>query len=62
MTDPAWVPEARDIPAELDKGFDRADYPPRPVHFDSIADKLDHATLEQLRELMHGGIGEPQPE
>jgi len=62
MTDPAWVPEARDIPAELGDKFEHETFPPKPVHFDSIADKIDHATLEQLRELMRGGIGEPQPE
>lgn len=55
----AWVPDTRVIPPELDDHFDHADYPPKRVHFDPIQDKIDHATLAQLRELARGGIGEP---
>jgi len=54
-----WVPEQRDVPDELTDEFEHETYPPKPVHFDPIADKIDHATLAQLRELMRGGIGEP---
>lgn len=59
MTDAAWVPEPRDVPAELTEEFEHETFPPKRVHFDSIADKIDHATLAQLREMMRGGIGEP---
>jgi len=59
MTNPAWVPEARDVPPELDDEYEHETYPPKPIHFDTIADKLDHATLAQLREIARGGIGEP---
>jgi len=54
-----WVPEARDVPPELTDKFEHETFPPKPIHFDSIADKIDHATLAQLREMARGGIGEP---
>jgi hypothetical protein len=59
MTNPAWVPDTRPIPPELADEYEHETYPPKPVHFDTIADKLDHATLAQLRAIMHGGIGQP---
>jgi len=57
MSDPAWVPEARDVPAELDDKFDPARY--EQVTWSTVQDKLDHASLAVLREIMRGGIGEP---
>lgn len=58
MSSPDWTPESRDIPDELTDEYPRADYNP-PVHWATVQDKLDHASLTQLRELMRGGIGEP---
>jgi len=54
-----WVVEPREVPAELTDDFEHETFPLKPVHFDSVADKIDHATLAQLRELARGGIGEP---
>jgi hypothetical protein len=58
MTD-AWVADPKPVPPELEPTFEHAVYPPDRVHFDPIADKIDHATLAQLREMARGGIGEP---
>jgi len=58
MSSPDWTPEARDIPDELTDEYERADYTP-PIHWATVQDKIDHASLATLREWMRSGIGEP---
>jgi len=63
MSDPAWVPEARDVPAELVDKFDRADYPPKPIHFVPLQDKLTGNEWEALKAYARqASIGEPETE
>lgn len=54
MTDTAWVPEPRDVPDELTEEFEHADFPPKPVYFPPISERLPEATVRQLMEMAHG--------
>lgn len=49
MTD--WVPETREIPEELRDDFVHETFPPAPVHFVSLSDKLDSVTRDKLLEM-----------
>lgn len=45
----SWVPEAREVPAELTPEYDHAVYvPAQPVFFPTLADRLDSATRDML--------------
>lgn len=50
----AWQVEPHQTIPELEP-----DYQPTRTHWATLADKLDHATIGQLRAIMHGGIGQP---
>lgn len=55
MSPSDWVPTPRPVPEELTEGF-RAE--PYQDPWNSIMERIDKATMQQLRELMRGGIGE----
>jgi hypothetical protein len=59
MSDTSWKPEPRPVPEELDEHYEARHYGDI-TRFPTIADKLDAATIWQLRELTRGGIGEPE--
>lgn len=49
-----WAVEPHAVPPEL-----QDNYTPTRSHWATLQDKLDHATITQLRAIMHGGIGQP---
>lgn len=57
MSPSDWVPTPRPVPEELTEGF-RAE--PYTDPWNSIMERIDKATMQQLREMMRGGIGEPE--
>lgn len=54
-----WTPDPRPVPAELETEFTHATFPPPKVHWSTVADQLDQATMQLLMEMARGGIGEP---
>jgi hypothetical protein len=57
MSPSDWVPTPRPVPDELTEGY-RAE--PYRDPWNSILERIDKATMRQLREMMRGGIGEPE--
>ena len=53
-----WHVEVRPVPEELTVAYQAEPYRDP---WNSVMERLDAATMAQLRELMHGGIGEPDP-
>jgi hypothetical protein len=52
MTDQQWAPDVRPVIPELENDFEHDTYPPAPVHFVPILEKLDDpATRAKLLEL-----------
>lgn len=55
-----WMPESRQIPEDLADDFEHETYPPSPVHFVPLIEKLDSASWDKLREFAsRASIGEP---
>lgn len=52
-----WVPESRPVPPELESS-EHATFPPPPVRWPTVAERLDEATREQLVALMNSGLGD----
>lgn len=51
-----WVPESRAVPEELTEAYQAEPYRDP---WNSIMERLDAATMAQLKELARGGIGQP---
>ncbi len=60
MTTDAWMPEPRDVPVELEPDFDHETFPPKPVYFPPISERLPEATVRQLMEMAHGKAPDPE--
>jgi|GEM_PF-3934085 len=41
MTDAQWAPDVRPVIAELEDAYEHQTFPPAPVHFVPILEKLD---------------------
>lgn len=61
MTDnPEWVAEVREVIPELRDDFEHETFPPAPVHFVPLIEKLDSASWDKLLEFANrASIGEP---
>ena len=57
MSSADWTPEPRDEIPELDTNYEPTRY--EQVMWATVQDKLDHASLDILRQIMRSGIGEP---
>lgn len=53
-----WVPESRDVPEELDDGYEHETFPPPATRWNTIADQLNEADRATLRLYAAGGTGE----
>jgi len=59
LTD-AWVPDTRVIPPELEDDYEHADFPPKPIHFVPLEQKLTGDEWSALKAYaQHASIGEP---
>jgi hypothetical protein len=51
QSEPDWEAESRPIMPELENDFEHETFPPAPVHFVPLSEKLDSATRDKLLEL-----------
>ncbi len=57
-----WVAEEREIPAELEDGYDHETYPPAATKWLTISEQLAAADPETWKRLAgYASVGEPTP-
>jgi len=54
-----WVPDPREVPPELTEEFEHETFPPKPVYFPPLSERLPAATVRQLMEMAHGKAPDP---